>query len=179
MLEEFTRTGFWYVFFVTFQSLERLLIMSVPIVQLQSCYVTLLSLFKGFLILSKVFENSTKILIFQCYKDESFYDSFQTLWSSFLVFANKLNSTFQQGKFNPQYMKGSPHSSQKVGKAGRSQTPDHMLSSDQGVEMKPLHQVQTSLASNVQSPSVAQKVSRMGVPTPFAGASASVPSPIR
>merc|ERR1712029_264027 len=45
--------------------------------------------------------------------------------------------------------------------------------------MKPLHQVQTSLASNVQSPSVAQKVSRMGVPTPFAGATAAVPSPIR
>ena len=79
-------------------------------------------------------------------------------------------------------MKGSPHSSQRGGSGKtRSQTPDHMLSSDHGggVEMKPLHQVQTSLASNVQSPSVAQKVSRMGVPTPFAGATAAVPSPIR
>ena len=76
-------------------------------------------------------------------------------------------------------MKGSPHSSGRGGK--RSQTPDHMLSSggDQGVEMKPLHQVQTSMAAgNVHSPSVAQKVSRMGVPTPFAGVT-SVPSPIR
>jgi len=86
-----------------------------------------------------------------------------------------------QGKFNPQYMKGSPHSSQR-GK--RSQTPDHMLASNEmqqgggGVEMKPLHQVQTSMASNIHSPSVAQKVSRMGVPTPFAGVT-SVPSPIR
>jgi len=86
-----------------------------------------------------------------------------------------------QGKFNPQYMKGSPHSSQR-GK--RSQTPDHMLASSEmqqgggGVEMKPLHQVQTSMASNIHSPSVAQKVSRMGVPTPFAGVT-SVPSPIR
>ena len=44
--------------------------------------------------------------------------------------------------------------------------------------MKPLHQVQTSMASNIHSPSVAQKVSRMGVPTPFAGVT-SVPSPIR
>merc|ERR1719369_60617 len=33
-------------------------------------------------------------------------------------------------------------------------------------------------AGNVQSPSVAQKISRMGVPTPFAGVT-SVPSPIR
>ena len=85
-------------------------------------------------------------------------------------------------------MKGSPHSSQRDQPRGsggkRSQTPDHMLSSDHagGVEMKPLHQVvqQTSLtsgASSVQSPSVAQKVSRMGVPTPFAGQA--VPSPIR
>ena len=87
----------------------------------------------------------------------------------------------QQGKFNPQYMKGSPHSSQR-GK--RSQTPDHMLASNEmqqgggGVEMKPLHQVQTSMASNIHSPSIAQKVSRMGVPTPFAGVT-SVPSPIR
>ena len=92
------------------------------------------------------------------------------------------NFYLQQGKFNPQYMKGSPHSSQRGGSGKtRSQTPDHMLSSDHagGVEMKPLHQVQTSLASNVQSPSVAQKVSRMGVPTPFAGATAAVPSPIR
>jgi len=86
-----------------------------------------------------------------------------------------------QGKFNPQYMKGSPHSSQR-GK--RSQTPDHMLASNEmqqgggGVEMKPLHQVQTSMASNIHSPSIAQKVSRMGVPTPFAGVT-SVPSPIR
>ena len=95
----------------------------------------------------------------------------------------------QQGKFNPQYMKGSPHSSQRGGAPGsmpvgskRSQTPDHMLNSgmtDQGgVEMKPLHQVQTSMATSVHSPSVAQKVSRMGVPTPFAGIT-SVPSPIR
>ena len=84
-------------------------------------------------------------------------------------------------------MKGSPHSSQRdQPRSGgkRSQTPDHMLSTDHsgGVEMKPLHQVvqQTSLtsASSVQSPSVAQKVSRMGVPTPFAGATA-VPSPMR
>ena len=87
-----------------------------------------------------------------------------------------------QGKFNPQYMKGSPHSSQRGGK--RSQTPDHMLaSSDQGVEMRPLQQrsqvQQTSIApGSVQSPSVAQKVSRMGIPTPFAGVT-SVPSPIR
>ena len=98
---------------------------------------------------------------------------------------NFLPVFLQQGKFNPQYMKGSPHSSQR-GK--RSQTPDHMLASNEmqqgpgGVEMKPLHQVvqQTSLtsASSVQSPSVAQKVSRMGVPTPFAGATA-VPSPMR
>ena len=77
-------------------------------------------------------------------------------------------------------MKGSPHSSQR-GK--RSQTPDHMLTSNEmqqggGVEMKPLHQVQTSMASNVHSPSVAQKVTRMGVPTPFAGVT-SVLSPIR
>ena len=86
----------------------------------------------------------------------------------------------QQGKFNPQYMKGSPHSSQRGGK--RSQTPDHMLGPGDpsgGVEMKPLHQVQTSMAAGgVHSPSVAQKVSRMGVPTPFAGVT-SVPSPIR
>ena len=34
----------------------------------------------------------------------------------------------QQGKFNPQYMKGSPHSSQR---AKRSQTPDHMLASNE------------------------------------------------
>ena len=59
-----------------------------------------------------------------------------------------------------------------------------MLSStDQGVEMRPLQQqrpqVQTSIATgSVQSPSVAQKVSRMGIPTPFAGVT-SVPSPIR
>ena len=84
-------------------------------------------------------------------------------------------------------MKGSPHSSQRDQQRSgkRSQTPDHMLSTvdhSGGVEMKPLHQVvqQTSLtsASSVQSPSVAQKVSRMGVPTPFAGATA-VPSPMR
>jgi len=91
------------------------------------------------------------------------------------------------GKFNPQYMKGSPHSSQRGG-GKRSQTPDHMLSSgDQGVEMRPLQrdqrqqqqQTQSSLTGgNVQSPSVAQKVSRMGIPTPFAGVT-SVPSPIR
>ena len=79
-------------------------------------------------------------------------------------------------------MKGSPHSSQRQGK--RSQTPDHMLAAqaDQGVEMKPLHQVvQTSSTAgqhSVQSPSVAQKISRMGVPTPFAGVT-SVPSPVR
>ena len=86
-------------------------------------------------------------------------------------------------------MKGSPHSSQRGGGGGkRSQTPDHMLSSgDQGVEMRPLQrdqrqqqqQTQSSLTGgNVQSPSVAQKVSRMGIPTPFAGVT-SVPSPIR
>ena len=85
-------------------------------------------------------------------------------------------------------MKGSPHSSQRQGK--RSQTPDHMLAAqaDQGgVEMKPLHQVVQTAACNagggqqqhsVQSPSVAQKISRMGVPTPFAGVT-SVPSPVR
>lgn len=81
----------------------------------------------------------------------------------------------QAGKFNPQYMKGSPN---QRGSGKRSQTPDHMINDQGGVEMKPLHQVQTGGGGNVHSPSVAQKVSRMGVPTPFAGVT-SVPSPIR
>ena len=106
----------------------------------------------------------------------------------FIILNNNVIFSLFQGKFNPQYMKGSPHSSQRGGGGGkRSQTPDHMLSSgDQGVEMRPLQrdqrqqqQTQSSLTGgNVQSPSVAQKVSRMGIPTPFAGVT-SVPSPIR
>lgn len=84
------------------------------------------------------------------------------------------NAAQAAGKFNPQYMKGSPNQ-RNSGK--RSQTPDHLINEQGGVEMKPLHQVQTG-AGNVHSPSVAQKVSRMGVPTPFAGVT-SVPSPIR
>ena len=104
-----------------------------------------------------------------------------------ITFNNNDTLILFQGKFNPQYMKGSPHSSQRGGGSKRSQTPEHMLSSgEQGVEMRPLQrdqrqqqQTQSSLTGgSVQSPSVAQKVSRMGIPTPFAGVT-SVPSPIR
>ncbi|XP_059090491.1 palmitoyltransferase ZDHHC8-like isoform X1 [Tigriopus californicus] len=83
-----------------------------------------------------------------------------------------------QGKFNPQYGKGSPHPSQKKSSAGggnRSQTPEQYLNSraqpSESVEMRPI----MSNAGNpngrpqVSSPT-SHKMSRMGgIATPFAG----------
>nr|XP_040578657.1 LOW QUALITY PROTEIN: palmitoyltransferase ZDHHC8B-like [Lepeophtheirus salmonis] len=87
-----------------------------------------------------------------------------------------------QGKFNPQYAKGSPHPSQtrgsSVSAAKRSQTPDPLLG--ESLEMRSMENPQSSStvtgSSVLTSPQISQKVTRMGgVPTPFAMNSSQAP----